>query len=335
MIENIDNKNNGIVRIATNGTEYIFWKHTDVVRKYIKGDLKNRFPNKLIVREISDIDYVIPEINLPVEIQSTILNNGRGVAYKQWEDRIRGQIEQNIINYGGCLFYFDSELLRAMKSAGHCISINMDWFRTFIKDEKLIVNTISHNGIVEAKQYKDFDFIVNISQSCPIAAEKDGRILNDNKLKILANALKFHSFTQEEIDRFEDGYEKSDKDDVGNYIYTFLIKQPNGRSKLYGKLLKSIGHLESINKAFDGYIVGNNFLQNGVSLGIFESEGTSGGKHNHLMRFVNNSMSSLFFPAYMRHKDTWDEFKGKWLVTKRMEYIVKGNIDQKSIDPWS
>lgn len=64
-----------------------------------------------------------------------------------------------------------------------------------------------------------------------------------------------------------------------------------------------------------------------MSLGIFESEGISGGKHNHILRFVDRSNGTQLFPAYLRHKDKWDEFKGKWLTTKQMEGIVKGNVD--------
>ena len=246
MTENIENKNNGIVRIIVNGAEYTFWTHANVVRKYIKDDLRKKYPGRLIIKEFNDIDYIILEENLPVEIQTTIVqSNGRGISYASWEDRIKRQIEQDIISYGRCLFYFDSELLRVMKNAGHCISINMDWFRKYMKEGKLDVSTVNHNGIVEVKEYKDFDFIVDMSQSCPIAAEKDDRILNNNKMKIFDSVLKWYDFSQDEIDKFEDDYEKSNKADVGSYIYTFLIRQPDERSKLYGNVLKSLDIYQS------------------------------------------------------------------------------------------
>lgn len=80
-----------------------------------------------------------------------------------------------------------------------------------------------------------------------------------------------------------------------------------------------------INRVFDGNIVGNHGPYEGTFIGIFESEGIS--SHNNRMKFVNHSDASQFFPAYMRHKDKWDEFKGKWLTTKQMENFIKGNVD--------
>lgn len=65
---------NGIVKIKVNGIEYIFWTHAKVVRRYIREDLKNRFPNKIVAREINSIDFTIPELNLPVEVQATVIS---------------------------------------------------------------------------------------------------------------------------------------------------------------------------------------------------------------------------------------------------------------------
>ncbi len=45
------------------------------------------------------------------------------------------------------------------------------------------------------------------------------------------------------------------------------------------------------------------------------------------MRFVDHPGISKLFPAYLRHKDKWDEFKGKWLTARQLESIIKGNID--------
>ncbi len=109
----------------------------------------NNFQKKLIIRELNQIDLSIPEENLPIEIQSTLSMSTEKswILYSQWEQKIRSQIEQNIVGYDKCWFFFDSELLRAMKNAGKMMSINMDWFRKFMKEEKLKVFTISHDGI--------------------------------------------------------------------------------------------------------------------------------------------------------------------------------------------
>lgn len=200
MTENIEDSNNGIVIIKQNGVKYTVWTHADVVRKYIKEYLKKRFPGKLIVKELNQIDYTIPEENLPVEIQSTILGKGY-IVYSQWEDKIKRQIEQNIANCNRCWFFFDSELLRGMQNSSKQTSINMDWFRKFMKEEKLVAFTVSHDGTIQERGYKDFDFLSKISQTCKIAADTDEMVLNKNKMKIFANVVKGYGFTQEEIDK--------------------------------------------------------------------------------------------------------------------------------------
>lgn len=266
--------NNGIVKVKQNGIEYTIWTHAKVVRGYIKDELKKRFPGKLIIREFNKIDLSIPEDNLPVEIQATNLND-RNITYSQWEDKIRRQIEQNIINSGKCLFFFDSELLRAMKNACRRISINMDWFRKYMKEEKLRVFTVSYDGDVKEKGYKDFNFLSEISQTCLIAAETDEMVLEKNKMEIFAGA--WHKFTQGEIDKFENGLEKYNEEnkingkDKSERRYKFLTGQYDERSKLYGHILAAVGHLARINKVFDGDIVHNSGLSEGIYLCIFES----------------------------------------------------------------
>ncbi len=89
--------------------------------------------------------------------------------YSRWEGNIREQIEQNIINHGRWWFFFDSELLRCTQNSGKQTSINMDWFRKFMKEEKLMVFTVNHDGNIKEKDYKDFDFLSEISQTCKIA----------------------------------------------------------------------------------------------------------------------------------------------------------------------
>lgn len=183
MKYNEDENNNGIVRKTINDVEYTFWTYTKVVRKNIIDDLKKRFPGKLIIRELNQVDLSIPRLNLTAEIQATRLSKS-GIKYSGWENEIHKQIDQDII-YGKCLFFFDEALLKAMKNAGRSISINMDWFRKLIKEEKLEVYTITYDGVIEAKEYKDFDFLAEISQTC--SAETDNMILDKNKMKIFAD----------------------------------------------------------------------------------------------------------------------------------------------------
>jgi hypothetical protein len=91
MKYNEEDNDNGIVRIRQNDVEYVVWTHSKTVREHVKGELRKRFPGKLIVREFNKIDLSIPEDNLPVEIQSTILG-GSNIRYSSWEDRVRRQM---------------------------------------------------------------------------------------------------------------------------------------------------------------------------------------------------------------------------------------------------
>ncbi len=76
MAYTIDNDNdNGIVKWNTGNEEYTFWTHADFIKPYIIHYLKERFPGKLIVRELNKIDLTIPEENLPIEVQATIVSN--------------------------------------------------------------------------------------------------------------------------------------------------------------------------------------------------------------------------------------------------------------------
>lgn len=127
------------------------------------------------------------------------------------------------MNYGTCWFFFDSALLKGMKNAGKSMSISMDWFRKLIKEERLKVFTVSFNGVVSDLVYKDFDFLSKISQTCKISHETDDLILNSNKMKIYANVVKGYGFTQDEIDKFDDDFEKSSN----NHKITFLTSKQN------------------------------------------------------------------------------------------------------------
>lgn len=324
MTENI---NDGIVKTTINGIEYNFWIHAKVVRRYVRDDLKKRFPGKIIAREMNSIDYTIPELNLPVEIQATRAYN-LGIHYSGWENEIRKQIEQNIINSGRCLFYFDSELLKAMRNAKKNISINMDWFRTYIKEKKLEVFVINHNGIIESKGYKDFDFIANMSQTCSIASETDDMILNKNKMKVYSNVANGYGFTSEDVEKIENCYEKlSNKEDVDNFR-SFLLKNSNERIKLYGQILHALDDLSKINKILCRNIDIRTFKDfrkhTAKVLGIFD---TSGKGSYVITRFVDRFDICKHFPGYLRNKEIWGKSRRFSLNARQFENIVTGKTD--------
>lgn len=341
----IENKQDGIVKVRQNNEEYIIWAHASVVIPYIKKFLREKFPGKLIARELNRIDLSIPKENLPIEIQATKYNRDKFV-FAGWEDAIRRQIDQGIV-YGECWFFFDSELLRAMKVAGIKMSINMVWFRELIKEERLKVFTVSHNGIIEEKVYKDFDFLAEISQTCKLAAETDDMILNKNKLKIFDSVVDGYGFTQDEIDKFEDDCKKyceankMDNTDENGRISQFLMKQTDKRARLYGGILQAIGNLPGINRLLDIHsknadihnrkISAVKYKQYASLLGIFDVEG-SGNKF--ITTFIDRFNICRYIPGYVKNKNIWVRLTGHGLSYRQFENIIKSTNNGITIDDY-
>jgi hypothetical protein len=311
---------NGIVKSNVNGIYYIFWKDAEIVKPYVRIYLDKIFPGKLIVKELNAIDFSIPEENLPVEIQATPYP----VRYARFEQAIKNQIEQNIIAYDRCWFFFDSELFRCMKNASMGMSINMDWFRNYIKEEKLKVFTINHVGIIDELEYKDFDFLADVSQTCKIAYESDEMTLNRNKMLIFANVINGYGFSQEEIDSFEDKWRKDKK--PGEKFNQYVARQSDSRMKSYRNIIYAIGDLPGINNILDLSVDNvstsrKHFLS---ILGIFANSGMGQGS---ITRFVDIFDICKYFPGYIRNYEIWQKLKGLNLDHRQFSNVIMGKTD--------
>lgn len=332
------NDNNGIVKSYVNGIEYNFWTHADYMKPCIIKFLKDRFLGKVVVRELNMIDLSIPEENLPIEIQATVVTTLGYPTFARFEKDVRDQIDQGVI-YGISWLFFDSELLRSMKNAGRGMSINMDWFRKLMKEEKLKVFTVSYDGIIEEKQYGDFDFLAYVSQTCPVAAGTDDAILNKNKMKIYTNVRKLYNFTQDDIDKFYDAWRKYcdinniDRTDRNDKFYEFLRKQKDERSKLYGNVLHDISNLPTINDLLISKTAKDSTKWIATAkhyasiLGIFDVYG--GSSHNATTIFVDRANICQYFPGYVRNKEMWDYLKESKMELNRRQFdaIVEGRIN--------
>lgn len=336
----VDINDSRIIKLTINDIEYIFWKYADIVKPYIKKYLTEKFPNRLIIRELNMIDLTIPEENLPIEIQATPIYTNKNIMYSEFENDIRKQIEQNIISYDKCWFFFDSSLLKSMQdNRRRYISINMDWFRKFIKEEKLKAFTVSHDGIIEEKEYKDFDFLSEMSQTCKISHETDDMILNGNKMKIFTNVVKGYGFLQNEIDIFYYKWQASKEggDKRNDYFITFLKTQESKRAKLYGNILKSINTLYPINNVLSLNVDKEQQRKyrwhekwDASILGIFDMNGSG---DNSITSFVDRFDLCKYFPGYLRNKDTWDKLRGHNLYHRQFENIVMKKTDiNKGVD---
>ncbi len=316
-----DNNTNSIVKIIVNGEKYIFWTHANFVKLYIINFLRERFPGRLVVRELDQIDLSIPEENLPIEIQATIVDVDKNPKYSRFEKAIKEQIIRNITIYGVCWFFFDSDLLRAMKTTIRRININMVWFREYIKERKLKVFVVSHDGIIEEKQYNDFDFLDRLSQSLTV----DKTILNNNKMKIYTNVVKMYGFTQSEIDKFYDDWREYcninevDGTDRNSRFMVFAKNQNDYRTKLYGNILGALNNLWAIDDIL-GLKNYNSGAKYDVSiLGIFDNiYGNT--------RFVDRSNVCQYFPGFLIKREIWGELKGHSLNSRQFENIIKNGV---------
>ena len=340
----VDNNQNGIVKVQQSGKEYTVWTHAKVVRPYIRKFLQERFPENLIVRELNRVDFSIPGKNLPIEIQATIVGHSNtkyaSIHYATWENNIRTQIDRNIVPHELCWFFFDSELLTCMKNATRGMDISMDWFRQYMKEDKLKVFTVSHEGVIEEKTYKDFDFLSRVSRTCKLASETDDMILDKNKMIIFANVVKGYGFTQKDILKIEGEYEKyCDRhkidDDKNDRMRLFLKKQKDEKYKLYGYILDAIGNLPAINQVLDrnGQSLQKKYLENAKYhakiLGIFESEGYT---QKCITRFEDRFDICKYSPGFLKNEKTWTRLRGHKLNNRQFDNMTKNTNNGITID---
>lgn len=322
--------------------DYIFWKKVDeslddeeglTIRDYVTNYLKEKFPVCRIIGqyfEFNKIDLYVIEEKLPVEIQSTMpaYKNEKedNVSIANFEKHCKQQIEENIKTLGKCWFFLDAEFLRYLQAGvGHWSSIQFDWLYRLMKEEKLTVFTIDYKGHIKLRNLEDINFISKISTTCSVGENNDRRILERNKYEILIKVLDYHNVLQTELDNlgleYRNNYKKNQ--DFKNYA----MSTDDDRNVQIGRILTGINSLYDINKIFDGDIIRNHGISDGVHIGIFESEGMHIKGGGNRMRFVDYSDVAQFLPAYLRNKDKWDEFKGKWLTEKQLEGIIKGIVD--------
>ncbi|MDD2702346.1 MAG: hypothetical protein PHH36_14075 [Sideroxydans sp.] len=299
----IKNKDDGIVNI--NGCT--IWKHAKIVRPYIIKHLKAKFPGSLILREFNKIDLVVLKEELPVEIQSAQMVKGKILSHAEFEDCIRRQLEDNIENYGRCWFFFDSEYYRYLNEYAKNVSMNLDWFTKYVKEDKLKVLTVRYDGLIKELCYEDLKFIRKLSNTCNIEYNDDERILNRNKITIMNNVLSGYKFTQEEIDRFIKEFDESDKSEITDCRTYLRSNKVDNRKRLYGDVLIAVTNLEGINKILDMKVdYTANSKQYGAYIGIFETVGIAAGSRT---RFVDRFDICQYFPGYIRTKDKWNRIK--------------------------
>lgn len=314
---------------------YTFWYKASVVEKYIFEYISKTFPDDLVIPEFCLIDYFVLGKDIPIEIQSTLLKPTGSPAHANFEKNIRSQLEQNIKIYNICWFIFDSEYLRYLQNdIEKNISINYDWLYKLIRDGKLKVFTCSHEGKIEEKTSKEFEFIKKYSSTCTLEENSDERILQRNKSKIMYNIFNNVSLKSEDILKLRNKLLqiKRERNLKGTfYQFSHYLEDPNEKSicNIY-RILG--GELNIINNALDCKIENDERSSRMVIwhfdvLGLTEQIG--GGQQKTLRRFVDDNNIGQYLPGYIRNKEKWDYLKeSKMNLTKRqLDAIMMGKIN--------
>jgi len=319
---------NGIIEVKYGNEVYKTWT-LKLGYPIIKKFIKEICIDSLIIQELNDIDFTIinKKYQIPVEIQKVPIGEGCKFGHTEFENSIRKQLDDVTENYGICWFFFDSEYLRYLqsKNIGNCISVNLTWLVELMKENKLKVFSVRYDGIIKELTTKDFDFLKQISNTCPLGYNNDERVLNRNKLKIYTNVTFGNYFKQEEIDDFYTIYENRSNKNIKKSAARFFTESNDKRCKLYGHILMSIGNLPSINNILNMNANKSNIDNNrySIDLEIFNKIGNS-----NIIKFVDKFNICQYFPGYIRNKEQWNSYRNTNLNHETFKMIANGSLKQ-------
>jgi len=311
------------------GKEDGYWT-VEEIRHYIIDELKNRFPNSIIMRELSSIDIMILKEDgcIPVEIQKTYAIGNR-TSISSFEDRTRRQIERNINIYDICWLFLDNNFLEhLMHTSSRTVSFDMRWLYKYYREGKVNIFSITRDGII--KELKDED--LNILTKFTI------NDLSKNKSSIVYNVLKWKGFTTEEINEIYSNFERYNMHSIKKWLHA---KGRTQREREFGTVYSAFDNLYGIESILNCSAPDNNSLRFYMSscrtIGLFSSDYYD--KYKSTI-FTDELDIAKYFDGYENNKELWEYIREYPVDNRTLNMIVKGKYPnylkdrnmQKNID---
>ncbi|MDD5474801.1 MAG: hypothetical protein PHU34_11755 [Candidatus Methanoperedens sp.] len=303
------NKNNGKV--------FHFWTNVEIVFDYVWSYLLEKFSDDILLPEVDRIDIMNLTKNIPIEIQSTIVNFSAArsrvfIQHNLFFSHVKNQLYMNITKYGKCWFFFDWEYFDyIIDGIGKDSIFSLYELFGIYDPDSLKVFVVRYNG--EIKE-------LTPNHDMPIL-NKDEEMLEKNRTKILNDVLKKYGFTSSEIKKYRDTYFKEVHE--SDRFWTWLLtKRDDNRAILLSHIIQIQKRLREINmlldrqkKPFANWFTYTTFAARTMGI-IFLDQTTK--KYGFLDQF---SMCK-YFPAYQRNEAFWNSLNGKKLNRKQFNEIV-------------
>lgn len=243
----IGNKKFDIPEIKkNNGKIFRFWTNVGVVFDYVWSYLLEKFPDDILLPEVDRIDIMNLTKNIPIEIQSTIINHNTSrkrvfISHSNFFSHVKNQLHMNINKYGKCWFFFDWEYYDyIIDGIGNDSILNLYELFGLYDSDSLKVFIVRYNG--EIKE-------LTPNHDMPIL-NMDEEMLEKNRMKILNDVLKNHRFTSSEIKKYRDMYFKEVHESDRFWMW-LLTKRDDDRAILLSHIIQIQRRLREINMLLD------------------------------------------------------------------------------------
>ncbi len=300
-----------------NGKIFRFWTNVEIVFDYVWAYLLEKFPDDILLPEVDRIDIMNLTKNIPIEIQSTIVNFSAArsrvfIQHNLFFSHVINQLRMNITKYGKCWFFFDWEYFDyIIDGIGKDSIFNFYELFGLYDPDSLKVFIVRYNGEIKG---------LTPNHDMPIL-NKDEEMLEKNRTKILNDVLKKYGFTSSEIKKYRDKYFKEVHESDRFWMW-LLTKRDDKRAILLSHIIQTQKRLRDINmlldrqkKPFANWFTYTIFAARTMGIIFFDQTTEKYG-------FSDQFLMCKYFPAYQRNEAFWNSLNEKKLNRKQFNEII-------------